>query len=61
MRNIKISINVGFTETEEPATADNSVVQIDDGSFRLILSHQDEFNIDRLESGLLRTTYRLAI
>ena len=49
MRNIKVNIIVGFIETEEPVTENDSVEKMDDGSFRLILDYQDEFNIDRLE------------
>jgi len=41
MRNIKVNISVGFSETEEPVTEKDSVEKMDDGSFRLILG---EFN-----------------
>ena len=54
MRNIKVNISVGFSETEEPVTENDSVEKMDDGSFRLILDYQDEFNIDRLENALLQ-------
>ena len=57
MRNIKVNISVGFSETEEPVTENDSVEKMDDGSFRLILDYQDEFNIDRLENALLQTSY----
>ena len=57
MRNIVVSINVGFRETEDPATADDGVERMDDGSFRMVLDHQAEFNIDRLENALLQTSY----
>jgi len=57
MRNIKIKINVSFDETDENITAENVVDKIDDGSFRVIIDNKDEFNIDRLESALLQTTY----
>ena len=57
MRNVKINISVGFSETEEPVTENGSVERMDDGSFRLILGQQNEFNIDRLESALLQTSY----
>jgi hypothetical protein len=57
MRNIQISINIGFGETEEPVTEGDSVVRMDDGSFQLIIGHENEFNIDRLESALLQTNY----
>ena len=57
MRNIKVNIHVGFSETEEPVTENDGVERMDDGSFRLILSQQDEFNIDRLENALLQTSY----
>ena len=57
MRNVKVNIHVGFSETEEPVTENDGVERMDDGSFRLILSQQDEFNIDRLENALLQTSY----
>ncbi len=57
MRSIKVNIKVGFSETDEPVTEENSVERVDDGSFRVILDYQDEFNIDRLESALLQTSY----
>ena len=57
MRNIVVSINVGFRETEDPATANDGVERMDDGSFRMVLDHQAEFNIDRLENALLQTSY----
>ena len=57
MRNIVVSINVGFRETEHPATAKDGVERMDDGSFRMVLDHQAEFNIDRLENALLQTSY----
>jgi hypothetical protein len=57
MRNIKVNIRVGFSETEEPVTENDSVEKMDDGSFRLILDYQDEFNIDHLENALLQTSY----
>ena len=57
MRNIKVNISVVFSETEEPVTEKDSVEKMDDGSFRLILDYQDEFNIDRLENALLQTSY----
>lgn len=57
MRNVKVNMTVGFSETEEPVTENDSVERMDDGSFRLILGQQNEFNIDRLESALLQTSY----
>ena len=57
MRNIKVSIRVGFSETEESVTANECVEQGEDGSFSLVLGEQDEFNIDRLENALLQTSY----
>ena len=57
MRNIKVSINAGLRETEEPVTENDSVERIDDGTFRLVLDRQAEFNIDRLENALLQTSY----
>ena len=57
MRNIVDSINVSLRETEDPITENDGVDKMDDGSFRVILDHQAEFNIDRLESALLQTSY----
>ncbi len=57
MCNIKINISVGFNETEESVTQNDSVERMDDGSFKLVLDYQDKFNIDRLESALLQTSY----
>jgi len=57
MPNIKINVNIGFSETEEPVTENDSVERMNDGSFKLILGSQDEFNIDRLENALLQTSY----
>jgi hypothetical protein len=57
MRNIKLHINVGLSETEDPVTPDDCIERIADGSFRLILSHEAEFNIDRLEDAMLKTSY----
>ena len=57
MRNIKVNIKVGFSETEESVTQDDSVERMDDGTFSLILDYQDELNIDRLESALLQANY----
>ena len=57
MRNIIVSINVGFRETEDLATENDGVERMDDGSFRVVLDPQAEFNIDRLENALLQTSY----
>jgi len=57
MRNIKVNVNIGFSETEEPVTENDSVERMNDGSFKLILGYQDEFNLDRLENALLQTSY----
>jgi hypothetical protein len=54
MRNIKVNISVGFSETEESVTENDSVEKIDDGSLRLIFDYQDEFNINRIENALLQ-------
>jgi hypothetical protein len=54
---MKINISVGFNETEEAVTQNDSVERMDDGSFKLVLDYQDKFNIDRLESALLQTSY----
>ena len=42
MCNIKVNINVGFSEIEEPLTENDSVEKMDDSSFRLILDYQDD-------------------
>ena len=57
MRNITVSINVRFSETEDPVTGKDGVESMDDGSFRLVLDHRAEFDIDRLENALLQTSY----
>lgn len=57
MRNIIVSINVSLRETEDSVTESNGVERMDDGSFRVILDHQAEFNIDCLENALLQTSY----
>lgn len=57
MRNVTVNISVGFGETDEPETEADSVERMNDGSFRLIIDEQDEFNIDRLESALLQTAF----
>lgn len=57
MRNIIVSINVGFRETDNLATENDGVERMDDGSFRMVLDPQAEFNIDRLENALLHTSY----
>lgn len=57
MRNVKVNISVGFSETDEPVTEGDSIERMDDGSFRLIIDEKNEFNIDRLESALLQTAF----
>ena len=57
MRNIKISINVTFTETDEPVSDENGANKIDDGSFSVILDSKHELDIDCLESAMLASTY----
>lgn len=57
MRNVKVNISVGFSETDDDVTEDNSVERMGDGSFRVIVDHKDEFNIDRLEEALLQTSF----
>lgn len=57
MRNIEINISIGMNETEAPVTQQGGIERVDDGSFRLVLDRQDEFNIDRLESALLQVNY----
>ena len=57
MRNIKINVNVTFTETDEAVSEENGVTRIDDGSFSVILDSKHEFDIDGLESAMLRANY----
>ncbi len=57
MRNIKININVSFTETDEAVSEENCVNRIDDGSFSVILDSKHEFDIDGLESAMLLANY----
>jgi hypothetical protein len=57
MRNVIVSINVSLRETEDLATENDGVERMDDGSFRVVLDPQAEFNIDRLENALLQTSY----
>ena len=57
MRNVIVSINVSLRDTEELATENDGVERMDDGSFRVVLDPQAEFNIDRLENALLQTSY----
>ena len=39
MPNIKVNINVGFSETEESVTEKGSVERLGDGSFKLVIGH----------------------
>jgi hypothetical protein len=57
MPNIKVKIDVGFSETEDPVTESNCPERIGDGAFKLVIGHEYEFDIDRLESALLHTSY----
>ena len=57
MPNIKVNINVGFSETEESVTEKGSVERLGDGSFKLVIGNEYEFDIDRLESALLQVNY----
>ena len=57
MCNVIVDIKIGVRETEEPVTEIGEIEKMDDGSFRLILDQQAEFDIDRLESALLHTSY----
>jgi hypothetical protein len=57
MCNVIVSINVSLRETEDLATENDGVERMDDGSFRVVLDPQAEFNIDRLENALLQTSY----
>lgn len=55
--NIKVKIDVGYSETEDPVTESDSVERIGDGSFKLVIGHEYEFDIDRLERALLQVNY----
>lgn len=57
MSNIMINISIGMSETEEAVTGGDGLERRADGSFSLILDHKAEFDIDRLENALLRTSY----
>ena len=57
MSNIKVKIDVNYSETEDPVTENDCVERIDDGSFKLVIGHEYEFDIDRLESALLQVNY----
>ena len=57
MRNIKVNISVDFSETDDVITESGAAEQMNDGSFRLVFDHKDEFNIDRLENAALNTCY----
>ncbi len=57
MRNIKVRILVDMIETEDPVTSGNDPERMEDGSFSIILGHEAEFDISRLEHAMLQTTY----
>jgi hypothetical protein len=57
MRNIQISINVGISETDAQLAETDSLERMENGSFNLVLSGENEFNIDSLENALLKTSY----
>jgi len=57
MRNIQVRISVEMLETQDPVTSGNDPERMDDGSFSVILGHEAEFDISRLENATLRTTY----
>ena len=57
MRNIIVRIIVDMIETEDPVTSGNDPERMEDGSFSMILDHEAEFNISRLENAMLSTTY----
>ena len=57
MPNIKVKVDVRFSETEDPVTENDCVERIDDGSFKLVIGHEYEFDIDRLENTLLHVNY----
>lgn len=57
MRNITANINLVLSETDDPVTEADSIERLNDGSFKLVISQQDEFNIDRVESAVLQLCY----
>ncbi len=57
MRNVRVKISVDLIETQAPVTAGEEPERMDDGSFSVILEHEAEFDISRLENAMLRTTY----
>ncbi len=44
-------------DTQDPVTSGNDPERMEDGSFSMILDHEAEFNISRLENAMLSTTY----
>jgi len=57
MCSIQVRISLKMTETQDPVTTGNDPERMGDGSFSLIIDHEDEFDISRLENAMLRTTY----
>lgn len=57
MHHVRVKISVDLIETQDPVTAGEEPERMDDGSFSVILEHQAEFDISRLENAMLRTTY----
>jgi len=57
MRNIRVRVSVDMTETQDPVTIGNDPERMGDGSFSMIIDHEAEFDISRLESAMLLTTY----
>ena len=55
MRNIKVRILVDMIETEDPVTSGNDPERMEDGSFSIILGHEAEFDISRLEHAMVTT------
>ena len=57
MCNIQVRISLKMTETQDPVTTGNEPERMGDGSFSMIIDHEDEFNISLLENVMLQTTY----
>jgi len=58
MSNIKVKIDVGFSETEDPVTESDCAERIGDGAFKLVIGNEYEFDIDHLENALLHVNYQ---
>ena len=58
MRNIQMRIKIEMIDTAAPVTIGKGLEAMDDGSFSVILGKDAQFDIDRLENGLLGISYQ---